>query len=106
MRNYQKLKGGPEAICQLILELLRADATASRSGGSAVIKMRRAQLSFGDGLIADEVADLREGLIKHADEVLKTNSWWRRSMRLCRSGAPRAAAVADQRRRPKWSRVC
>jgi IS5 family transposase len=33
--------------------------------------MRRAQLSFGDGLIADEVEDLREKWMTHADEVLE-----------------------------------
>src|SRR6476620_8226241 len=32
--------------------------------------MRRAQLSFGDGLIAEEVSDLREGWMEHADRVL------------------------------------
>src|SRR3979490_928624 len=36
-----------------------------------MIKMRRAQLSFGDGLIAEEVSDLREDWMKHADEVLE-----------------------------------
>ncbi len=36
-----------------------------------MIEMRRAQLSFGDGLISDEVDDLREAWMKHADEVLK-----------------------------------
>jgi IS5 family transposase len=35
-----------------------------------VIKMRRAQLSFGDGLIHDEVEDLREDWMIHADQVL------------------------------------
>jgi len=35
-----------------------------------VIEMRRAQLSFGDGLIAAEVNDLREGWMEHADLVL------------------------------------
>jgi IS5 family transposase len=35
-----------------------------------VIEMRRKQLSFGDGLIAEEVSDLREDWMKHADEVL------------------------------------
>jgi IS5 family transposase len=35
-----------------------------------VIKMRRVQLSFGDGLIAEEVGDLREDWMKHADKVL------------------------------------
>jgi IS5 family transposase len=35
-----------------------------------VIEMRRAQLSFGDGLIAEEVSDLREDWMQHADRVL------------------------------------
>ncbi len=35
-----------------------------------MIEMRRRQLSFGDGLIAGEVSDLREGWMQHADQVL------------------------------------
>jgi hypothetical protein len=35
-----------------------------------MIEMRRTQLGFGDGLIAEEVSDLRENWMKHADEVL------------------------------------
>ena len=35
-----------------------------------MIEMRRAQLSFGDGLIAGEVSDLREGWMEYADRVL------------------------------------
>jgi transposase, IS5 family len=35
-----------------------------------VIELRRVQLSFGDGLIAEEVSDLREEWMKHADQVL------------------------------------
>ena len=35
-----------------------------------MIEMRRAQLSFGDGLIAEEVSDLREDWMEHADQVL------------------------------------
>jgi hypothetical protein len=35
-----------------------------------MIEMRRAQLSFGDGLIAGEVSDLREDWMRHADQVL------------------------------------
>jgi transposase, IS5 family len=35
-----------------------------------MIELRRAQLSFGDGLIAEEVSDLREGWMQHADRVL------------------------------------
>src|SRR5919201_7133554 len=35
-----------------------------------MIEMRRAQLSFGDGLIAEEVSDLREHWMEYADQVL------------------------------------
>jgi IS5 family transposase len=35
-----------------------------------MIEMRRAQLSFGDGLIAEEVSDLREDWMLYADHVL------------------------------------
>jgi Transposase domain (DUF772)/Transposase DDE domain len=35
-----------------------------------MIEMRRRQLSFGDGLIAEEISDLREGWMIHADAVL------------------------------------
>jgi IS5 family transposase len=35
-----------------------------------MIEMRRAQLNFGDGLIVEEVSDLREDWMAHADEVL------------------------------------
>src|SRR6478735_6317374 len=42
-----------------------------RGGGSSMTEMRRAQLSFGDGLIAEEVSDLREDWMKHADAVLR-----------------------------------
>jgi transposase, IS5 family len=38
--------------------------------GDAMIEMRQAQLSFGDGLIAEEVSDLREVWMEHADRVL------------------------------------
>jgi IS5 family transposase len=35
-----------------------------------MIEMRRAQRSFGDGLIAAEIGDLREDWMAHADAVL------------------------------------
>jgi transposase, IS5 family len=35
-----------------------------------VIEMRRSQLGFGDGLIAEEVSDLREAWMSHVDELL------------------------------------
>jgi hypothetical protein len=53
-----------------------------------MIKMRRAQLSFGDGLIADEVKDLYEDWMKHVDEVLGDEALVQRSTRLWRSDVP------------------
>src|SRR6201982_1081567 len=41
-----------------------------RPEARAMIKMRRAQLSFGDGVIADEGKDLYEDWMKHTDGVL------------------------------------
>ena len=46
------------------------NALHQRREGSGMIEMRRAQLGFGDGLIAEEVSDLREDWMKHADAVL------------------------------------
>ena len=40
------------------------------AGGDGMIEMRRAQLSFGDGLIAEDVSDLREDWMAYADQVL------------------------------------
>ena len=39
-------------------------------GAGNMIEMRRAQRSFGDSLIAEEVSDLREDWMRHADQVL------------------------------------
>ena len=36
-----------------------------------MIEARRQQLHFGEGLIAEEVSDLREDWMKHADQVLE-----------------------------------
>jgi transposase, IS5 family len=40
------------------------------AGGRGVIEMRRTQLAFGDGLIAEEVSDLRDHWMEAADAVL------------------------------------
>src|SRR3974377_2058432 len=45
--------------------------TPRRDGrGRPVIETQRAQRSFGDGLIADEVKDLHEAWMEHADRIL------------------------------------
>jgi len=47
-----------------------ARRTARRAqGASGVLERRRAQLGFADGLIAQEVTDLREAWMAHADAV-------------------------------------
>jgi hypothetical protein len=64
------LKEAIEAVCELNHDLLARNVPHQRSRGSSMIEMRRTQLSFGDGLIAEEVSDLREDGMAHADEVL------------------------------------
>src|ERR1700730_11318638 len=49
---------------------VRATTPRLGAGAGSMIEMRRTQLSFGDGLIAQEVSDLREDWMTHADEVL------------------------------------
>ena len=45
-----------------------------RSAGGSVIEARRRQRSFGDGLIAEEIEDLRENWMRHADVVLQDDA--------------------------------
>ena len=65
-----------------------------------MIEMRRRQLSFGDGLIAEEVSDLREDWMKHADAVLAD------SLRPCtahwRDDIARAVVVGVVAHRLTW----
>jgi IS5 family transposase len=79
-----------------------------------VIERRRAQRSFGDGLIAEEVEDLHETWMKYADQSLprrRPGCWrirksWRRSMRPWPSGVRKAAPAAGRAPRPRWCCVC
>ena len=45
-----------------------------RSAGSSVIKARRLQRTFGDGLIVAEIKDLQETWMQHADMVLEDDA--------------------------------
>src|SRR5262245_10014054 len=47
-----------------------AGANRIESTEQAMIAMRRRQLSFADGLIAEEVSDLRDSWMEHADALL------------------------------------
>src|SRR5271169_4928990 len=66
--NYHKLKQAIEAICELNHDLLRPEDAGRRRSGKR--ERWRAQRSFGDGLIAAEVADLCEAWMRQADRVL------------------------------------
>ena len=72
-------------------------------GARAVIKMRRAQLSFGDGLIANEVEDLREKWMTHADEVLEDEQLVATVYEALAKRRPKSRSRGRQARRPKWS---
>jgi hypothetical protein len=51
-------------------ETLDAPQTESYSQEWIVIQYRRSQLSFADGLISEEVTDLWEPWMRHADEAI------------------------------------
>lgn len=74
--------------------------------GDGMIEMRRAQLSFGDGLITEDVSDLREDWMAYADRVLADDDIVTTVYDALASGIPRAAAAAGSARRPRWCYVC
>jgi len=67
-----------------------------------MIEMRRAKLCFGDGLIAEEISDLREDWMKHADTVLSDEDIVAAVYEHWRDGMPRAAAAAGAAHQPRW----
>lgn len=95
--NYQKLKQAIERICQLNHELLRPEPHRRRAGRE-MIEMRRAQLSFGEGLIAVEVSDLREEWMQHADQVLADEQIVAAVHEALAKRCPRAAVVVGSAR--------
>jgi hypothetical protein len=66
-----------------------------------MIAMRRRQLSFADGLIAEEVSDLRDGWMEHADSVLADEAMCQRCTRPWQNDIPRAALAGAMARRPR-----
>jgi IS5 family transposase len=71
-----------------------------------VITMRRAQLSFGDGLIAEEVSDLREDWMKHADKVLDDEQIVAAVYEALAKRHPKSRSRGRPGLRPKWCYVC
>jgi IS5 family transposase len=66
-----------------------------------MIEMRRAQLSFGDGLIAEEVDDLCEEWMQHADRVLADEQIIA-AVYEALARHPRSRTGAGSARRPRW----
>jgi hypothetical protein len=64
-----------------------------------MIEMRRAQFGFGDGLIAEEVSDLREDWMKHADAVLADEEIVAACTRHWGSGAVTGRLLVGRQRR-------
>ena len=71
-----------------------------------MIEMRRTQLSFGDGLIAAEVSDLREGWMKHADVVLSDEAIVAAVYEALANRHPRAVVAGGAARPPRWCCGC
>ena len=60
----------------------------------AVIEARRLQRSFGDGLIAEEIEDLRETWMRHVDVVLQDDTIVSAVYQALRTAIATAAAMA------------
>ena len=71
-----------------------------------MIEMRRAQRSFGDGLIAEEVSDLREDWMRHADQVLADEQMVAAVYEALGKRHPKSLAAADWVRRRRWCCAC
>jgi len=66
-----------------------------------MIEARWQQLHFGDGLIAEEVSDLREAWMTHADQVLEDEQLVA-TVYEALSAVPTAARAGDTAPRRKW----
>ena len=67
-----------------------------------MIEARRQQLHFGEGLIAEEVSDLREEWMKHADQVLEDEQLVATVYEALANAVPRAALGDAAAHRRKW----
>lgn len=67
-----------------------------------MIEARRQQLHFGEGLIAEEVRDLREEWMEHADQVLEDERLVATVYEALVNEVPRAAPAGAVAHRRKW----
>src|SRR5271155_1510887 len=75
-------------------------------GGSRMIEMRRRQLSFGDGLIAEEVSDLCESWMMHADAVLADDDIVAAVYEALAKRHPKSRCRGRRGDRPRWCCGC
>ena len=71
-----------------------------------MIEMRRTQLGFGDGLIAAEVSDLREGWMKYADVVLSDEAIVAAVYEALANRHPKSRCRGRAVRPPRWCCGC
>ena len=91
LRNYQELKAAIEATNSTLI--CYVPTVHQDHGEKSVIEMRRAQLSFGDGLIRGEIEDLREQWMTHVDKVLEDEEIIATVFGRCPSGTRKAVVV-------------
>ena len=71
-----------------------------------MIEARRAQRSFGDGLIAAEVTDLREAWMTQVDEMLADDAIVTAVYEALAQRHRRAGGAAGAGPRPRWCCAC
>src|SRR6202007_3133062 len=74
--------------------------------GQSVIKTHRAQRSFGDGQIAEEVKDLHEAWMKHADQLLGDPQIVAAVYEALAQRHPQSRKCGRPGTRPRWCCVC
>ena len=67
-----------------------------------MIAMRRGQRSFADGLIAEEVSDLRDDWMEHADSVLADEAIVSAVYEALAKRHPKSRSRGRHGTRPRW----
>jgi hypothetical protein len=104
--NYHELKEQSRRSASSIMSCCARLPALRSERGRHLIEMRRAQLSFGDLLIAEEVGDLHDYWMKAADRALADAEFITAVYEARRNAIPRAVAVAAKGWRQKWYCAC
>src|SRR5277367_3463833 len=104
LSNYQELKGRP--LANSIMICCARNGLRQNRGGGRMIEIRRRQLSFGDGLIAEEVSDLCESWMMHADAVLADDDIVAAVYEALAKRHPKSRCRGRRGDRPRWCCGC